>query len=71
MRRKYHVGDILVNNQGEDLKIIDYIDSKHVKIKFIDTNYIKVVGSGNLTKGEVKDPYYPSVEGKGYRRRKI
>lgn len=66
MRRKYHVGDILVNNQGEDLKIIDYIDSKHVKIKFIDTNYIKVVGSGNLTKGEVKDPYYPSVEGKGY-----
>lgn len=33
MKRKYNVGDIYVNNQGESFKIINYIDSKHVEIK--------------------------------------
>lgn len=33
MRRKYYVGDILINNQEEKLKIIDYVDSKHIESK--------------------------------------
>lgn len=66
MKRKYNVGDIYVNNQGESFKIINYIDSKHVEIEFLDSHFKKLVSSGNITKKEVKDPYYPSVEGIGY-----
>lgn len=66
MKRKYNVGDIYVNNQGESFKIINYIDSKHVEIEFLDSHFKKLVSSGNITKKEIKDPYYPSVEGVGY-----
>ena len=66
MKRKYNVGDIYINNQGESFKIINYIDSKHVEIEFLDSHFKKLVSSGNITKKEVKDPYYPSAEGVGY-----
>ena len=66
MKRKYNIGDIYVNNQGESFKIINYIDSKHAEIEFLDSHFKKVVSSGNIAKKEIKDPYYPSVEGIGY-----
>ena len=66
MKRKYNIGDIYVNNQGESFKIINYIDSKHVEIEFLDSHFKKTVSSGNIAKKEIKDPYYPSVEGLGY-----
>lgn len=61
MKRKYNIGD--VNNQGESFKIINYINSKHVEIEFLDSHFKKIVSSGNIAKKEIKDPYYPSVEG--------
>ena len=60
MKRKYNIGDIYVNNQGESFKIINYIDSKHVEIEFLDSHFKKTVSSGNITKKEIKDPYYPN-----------
>lgn len=42
MKRKYNVGDIYVNNQGESFKIINYIDSKHVEIEFLDSHFKKL-----------------------------
>ena len=56
MKRKYNIGDIYVNNQGESFKIINYIDSKHVEIEFLDSHFKKIVSSGNIAKKEIKDP---------------
>ncbi len=55
MKRKYNVGDIYVNNQGESFKIINYIDSKHVEIEFLDSHFKKLVSSGNITKKALKE----------------
>lgn len=56
MKRKYNIGDIYVNNQGESFKIINYIDSKHVEIEFLDSHFKKIVSSGNIAKKRNKRP---------------
>lgn len=61
MKRKYNIGDIYVNNQGESFKIINYIDSKHVEIEFLDSHFKKIVSSGNIAKKEIKDPNVTSL----------
>lgn len=41
MKRKYNVGDIYVNNQGESFKIINYIAEKFNTSKSNVTKIIK------------------------------
>lgn len=57
---------IFINNQGSKYKVLDKISSKKYKIQFLNTGFIKEVQSGNILKGEIADPYFPSVSYVGY-----
>ena len=57
---------IMSSNNSGNFIILEYIDAYNVKIKFLQTGTIVVAELGNLKKGHVKDPYYPSVYNIGY-----
>ena len=59
------VGKICKSSNSGDFKIVKYNDSKDVEIQFLKTGYETTVELGNIRKGEVKDPYSPSVFGVG------
>ena len=59
------VGKICKSLNSGDFKILKYNDSKEVEIQFLKTGYETSVTLGNIRKGEVKDPYSPSVFGVG------
>lgn len=47
-------------------KITEYIDSQHVKIKFLTTGYSYSTQLVNINSGAVKDKLYPSIHGVGF-----
>lgn len=63
---KVKVGDIFTTNNYGDCVVVEYINSYKVKVKFITTSYKRWCEAGDLRKGTVKDPYYPSIYGVGY-----
>lgn len=59
-------GDIFPTNQGYSVSVIDYINCTKVLIEFNDDNkHQATVEAGNLRKGAIRNPYHPSVYGKG------
>ena len=59
------VGKVYKSKLSGDFKIVKYNDSKDVEIQFLKTGYETTVELGNIKKGDVKDPYVPSVFGVG------
>ena len=59
------VGKVCKSKSSGDFKIVKYNDSKNVEIQFLKTGYETAVELGNIKKGDVKDPYVPSVFGVG------
>ena len=59
------VGKICKSNLSGDFKILKYNDAYNVDVQFLKTGFETVVELGNIKKGEVKDPYSPSVYGVG------
>ena len=59
------VGKVCKSLNSGDFKIIKYNNSKDVEIQFSKTGYETTVELGSIKKGEVKDPYSPSVYGVG------
>ena len=59
-------GKICSSRNCGDFKILIYKDTDHVLIEFLQTKYQKEVRLGNIKKGSVDDPYYPSVYGIAY-----
>ena len=59
------VGKVCKSKSSGDFKILKYNDAKDVEIQFINTGFEVVVELGSIRKGEVKDPYSPSVYGVG------
>ena len=51
--------------RGEDYLVIKYYDRENVLIQFLSTGFVRFVNAGNISKGDVKDPYYPSGKGFG------
>lgn len=51
---KYEIGMIFKNNQGEEFEIIEVMDKKFRKIKFLNFDYEKVVSISNINYGKVK-----------------
>lgn len=45
--------------------VIEYIDSRNIVVEFQD-GYRKVCQANSLKKGNIKNPYYPSVQGVGF-----
>ena len=59
------VGKVYKSKLSGDFKIVKYNDSKNVEIQFINTGFETTVQLTNIRKGNVKDPYLPSVYGFG------
>ena len=49
-----------------DFRVIDYLDSLHVKIKFIETEFVTITRAWCIKNGEIKDKLKPNVYGKGF-----
>ncbi len=64
--RKYKVGDVYHTHNYGSYTIVNYISPKEVVIKFSQTGYTKSVYSSDINKGNIKDPYYPSIHGVAY-----
>lgn len=58
-------GKIFPTNEYGDLEILDYQNSRHVLVRFLDTNYQKVVRMDAIYNGEVRDYLKPSICGVG------
>lgn len=48
------------------LKVTEYLKATKVKVKFINTGYETFTRSECILKGQVKDPYHPSIHGIGF-----
>ena len=59
------VGKVYKSLNSGDFKILKYNDSKGVEVQFLKTGFETSATLGNIRKGEVKDPYIPSVHGVG------
>ena len=42
LQRNEHIGKTITNNQGDVMKIIDYIDYQHIIVEFQDEFHYKV-----------------------------
>ena len=59
------VGKVCKSLNSGDFKILKYNDNKNVEIQFFKTGYETSARLHNIRKGNVKDPYLPSVFGIG------
>ena len=59
------VGKVCKSKSSGDFKILKYNDAYNVDVQFLKTGYETAVELGVIRKGEVKDPYSPSVFGVG------
>lgn len=61
------VGDILTTKDGLNFEIIEYLSSRKVRCRFIETGYVTdYVQAGNVVRGVLRDLKRPSVEGVGF-----
>lgn len=59
-------GDIYKTNFCGNIEVINYINNKNVRIKFIESGHMKYTTSRCIRLGEVKDPYSKTVFSVGY-----
>ena len=59
------VGKVCKSKLSGDFKVLKYNDNRNVEIRFLKTGYETTVELGDIKKGNVKDPYSPSVCGVG------
>ena len=61
------IGERFVTNEGYNIQIIDYVDTKNVLIKFVDRPEIQIWSTlQNIKKGQIKNPLHKSVYNHGY-----
>lgn len=61
-----HKNEERLNKNGCLMKIVEYIDNRHIIVEFQDEYKAKVKTSyGNFKRGIVRNPYYPTVCGVG------
>lgn len=66
MASSIKVGDIFSTNNSGKLRVSEYLGAKRVKVTFEKTGYSTYTQVVNIKKGQVKDPYTPSVYGVGF-----
>ena len=59
------VGKVCKSKLSGDFKVLKHNDNRNVEIRFLKTGYETTVELGDIKKGNVKDPYSPSVCGVG------
>ena len=61
-QRQERLGEIWVNNDGYEMKIIEYINSKNVLVEFLDDKHFQKRTNYNLIKrGEINNVLQPSA----------
>jgi len=61
------IGKTFVTNEGYQMQIIDYCDTKNVLVKFVDRPEVQIWSTlQNIENGQIKNPYHCSVYNKGY-----
>ena len=64
--KKNRIGEEKLNNQGCLMKIVEYNNATDIVVEFQDVYKTKIKTEyGNYIKGNVKNPYYPSIYGVG------
>jgi hypothetical protein len=64
-KQKYE-GDIFKTASGGDVEVVEYITSKKILVKFLETGNTVETSTGNLVKGLVKDIMHQNVQSVGY-----
>ena len=59
------VGKVCKSLNSGDFKIVKYNDNRNVEVQFLKTGYEATVELVQVKRGNVKDPYLPSVCGVG------
>ena len=59
------VGKVCKSKSSGDFNIVKYNNARDVEVQFLKTRFEMTVELGSIRKGEVKDPYAPSVYGVG------
>lgn len=60
-------GEVFPINSGGSVTVVKYLNSREVIVKHNDSyGHITTVEAGQLRKGNIKNPYYPSVHGVGF-----
>ena len=60
-------GSIHTTRQGCQIQVVEYMSYNDILVKFLDGNETyKWVAKKELTKGNIKNPYYPEVRGVGF-----
>ena len=59
------IGKVCKSTSSGDFKVLKYNDTANVVIQFLKTGFKVVATLGNIKRGNVKDPYSPSVYGVG------
>lgn len=67
MRRIDRIGEIGINHQGCKMEIVEYNNANDLTIKFLeyDNSFVKS-RYNKFNKGNVDNPFYPTVQGIGY-----
>lgn len=65
MKMKNRIGEIRESSNCGLMKIVEYNNSKDIKVKFKTESIVKT-NYGNFKNGRVKDPLFPNVLGIGY-----
>lgn len=61
------IGDVFESKSGQNVVVTDYKNAKQVQVKYQDkTGYVTTYTSGNLKKGNFKNPYKPLICEVGY-----
>jgi hypothetical protein len=64
---KSKLGEKHITNEGYKIEIVEYFGSLNCSIQFEDGHIIKNRQYNDVKKGEIKNPYHPSVCGMGFR----
>ncbi|QGH73811.1 hypothetical protein [Vibrio phage vB_VhaM_VH-8] len=62
-----YLGRVFPTNNGGKCIVVDYVNSENVTVMFLDKyGHTKTTRAGNVTRGCVSNPFYPTVYGIGY-----
>lgn len=66
-KQSIFVGDVFTSKKGDKCKVVNYIASNKIEVEFYGYKRSKAFySSGDLKRGNIKDPYMPRVYGVGY-----
>jgi len=64
--KHFKIGDILTNNEGYNLQVVDYHGANNVLIRWLDCGTEEITASGNISRGMIRYLNKRSVFGVGY-----